>query len=96
MLKAIAVFKLVKTLLLIAVGLGSWELLRPAAADVAERWASALAWRLGPRASAAVDHKLSGLHDSQLRVVGIVAILYAGLFAVKGSACGSRSGGRNT
>ncbi|HEX5134216.1 MAG TPA: hypothetical protein VFW81_02390, partial [Thermoanaerobaculia bacterium] len=47
-LKTIAVFKFVKVLLLIGVGLGSFDLLNPATAATADRWASALAWRLGP------------------------------------------------
>ena len=82
-LKTIAAFKLVKALLLIGVGLGSLKLLNPTTADKAERWVSAFSWRLGPRA-ASVQNKLSGLQDSQLRLVGIVALLYAGLFAVEG------------
>jgi uncharacterized membrane protein (DUF2068 family) len=82
-LKTIAVFKLVKVLLLIGVGLGSFDLLNPATAATADRWASALAWRLGPKA-ASVESRLSSLRDSQLLVVGIVAFLYAGLFAVEG------------
>ena len=83
-LKTIAVFKLVKALLLIGVGLGSLNLLNPTTADKAERWVSVFSWRLGPRAAFAVQNRLSGFHDSQLRMVGIVAFLYAGLFAVEG------------
>ena len=82
-LKVIAFFKLVKALLLIGVGLGALKLLNPATADHFQRWASNLAWRLGPRADF-VHHGLSRLQDSQLRTAGIVAFLYAGLFAVEG------------
>jgi uncharacterized membrane protein (DUF2068 family) len=82
-LKTIAVFKAVKALLLIAVGLGAWKLLDPAMADKADRWASVLAWRFGPRASA-VEKKLSSLQPSQLKLVGLVAFFYAALFAVEG------------
>jgi len=84
LIKVIAVFKLVKTLLLVAVGLGSLRLLDLGAAETADRWASALAWRLGPRAASAVRDGVSGLTDSRLRLIGIVAILYAGLFGVEG------------
>ena len=84
LIKIIAVFKLVKTLLLVAVGLGSLKLLDPGAAETADRWASALAWRLGPRAASAVRDGVSNLTDSRLRLIGIVAILYAGLFGVEG------------
>lgn len=83
-LKVIAIFKLAKALLLIGVGLGALKLLNPTTADNAQRWSSTLAFRLGPRADFAVHHGLSRLHDSQLRTAGIVAFLYAGLFAVEG------------
>ena len=84
LIRAIAVFKLVKALLLLIVGLGSFRLLNPEAAEIADRWASALAWRLGPRAASAVRDGVSSLSDSRLKLIGIVALLYAGLFAVEG------------
>ena len=84
MLRLIAFFKLVKALLLVAVGLGALKLLNPATADVAERWASVLAWRFGPRAVFAVQEEFARLQNSQLATVGIIAFLYAGLFAVEG------------
>ena len=83
-LKIIAVFKLVKALLLIGVGLGSLKLLNPEVAVAADRWASTLAWRLGPRAASAVRGGLSNVDSSKLKVIAIVAFLYAGLFAVEG------------
>ena len=84
MLKLIAFFKLVKALLLGGVGLGAMRLLNPATAAIAERWASALAWRFGPRAVFAVQNEMSHLTDSRLTSIGIVAFLYAGLFSVEG------------
>ena len=83
-LRTIAVFKLVKALLLIGVALGSVNLLNPATADAADRWASTLSWRFGPRAASAVQERLSSLQPSELKVAGIVAFLYAALFAVEG------------
>ncbi len=83
-LKTIAVFKLIKALLLIVVGLGAFDLLNPATAATADRWASALAWRLGPKAASALEDKLSVVKDSRLIVLGIGALLYAGLFVVEG------------
>ena len=65
-------------------GLGSLNLLNAETADGADRWVSGLAWRLGPRAASAVHERLSSLQPSQLRLVGIVAFLYAGLFTVEG------------
>src|SRR6185295_16188644 len=84
LLKTIAAFKMAKALLLIGVGLGALNLLNPGTADTAYRWASSMAWRLGPRAASNVEHKLSGLHAPQLKLVAIVALLYAALFAVEG------------
>ena len=83
-LKVIAFFKWAKALLLIGVCLGALKLLNPTTADHAERWASALAWRLGPRAAFAVHNRLSALHDSQLAMIGGIAFLYAILFAIEG------------
>ena len=82
-LRTIAVFKLVKAILLIGVGLGSLNLLNPKTADTADRWASALAWRLGPREAFAVHERLSSLQASHLRAAGIAAFLFAALFAVE-------------
>ena len=84
LIRAIAVFKLVKALLLVGVGLGSLKLLSPTAAETADRWASALTWRIGPRAASTLRNGVSSLTASQLKVIGIVAFLYAGLFAVEG------------
>ena len=83
-IRVIAVFKLVKALLLVGVGLGSLKLLNSDAAETADRWASALAWRFGPRAASVVQDGVSSLSDSRLKLIGIVAFLYAGLFGVEG------------
>ena len=84
LVRTIAVFKLAKALLLVGVGLGSLKLLNPTAAETADRWASTLAWRLGPRAPSAVRDGVSRLNETQLKLIGVVAFLYAGLFAVEG------------
>lgn len=84
LLKAIAVFKIVKSLLLVAVGLGCFELLNPSVAAKAERWSSALAWRLGPQAGFAVAKKLPALHGPHLAAAGVFALAYAALFGVEG------------
>jgi len=83
-IRTIAVFKLAKALLLTGVGLGAFNLLNPTTADAADRWASALAWRLGPKAASTVHERLSSVPDSKLKVIGLVAFLYAALFSVEG------------
>jgi uncharacterized membrane protein (DUF2068 family) len=84
--RAIAVLKLAKALLLVAVGLGALDLLSlpPETAQRLYAWACLVAWRVGPRAGSAVEQKLSTLHESQLTVVAIVALSYAALFGVEG------------
>lgn len=84
LLKTIAVFKLVKALLLIAVGLGALTLLNPTMAHDAERWATDLAWQLGPRAVSALEKKLSLFQSSRVTLVAVAAFLYAALFSVEG------------
>ena len=83
-LRTIAVFKSVKALLLIGVALGSLNLLNPATADTADRWASTLSWRFSPQAASAIQERLSSLQPAELKVAGSVAFLYAALFAVEG------------
>jgi uncharacterized membrane protein (DUF2068 family) len=84
LLSAIAIFKVAKALLLVAIGLGALTLLKPAMAHEFERWATAFAWRLSPRAVPAVEDSLARLHGSRLSLVGAAAFLYAGLFLVEG------------
>jgi uncharacterized membrane protein (DUF2068 family) len=80
----IALFKLAKTLLLIAVGLGALQLLDPDTAARAQRWATALATSSDRRF---VQHLLAqgmGLSPGRLGVLALAAFLYAGLFATEG------------
>jgi len=84
LLTGIAVFKVVKALFLAAIGLGALTLLKPAMAHQFERWATAFAWRLSPRALPAVEDSLARLQSSRLSLVGALAFLYAGLFLVEG------------
>jgi len=83
-LRAIAVMKLAKALILVGVGLGALKLLDAAAADRMYRWASVVAWRVGPKTGATVQQKLSTLHPSQLVLVAVVSLAYAALFIVEG------------
>lgn len=83
-LKVIGAFKLVKALLLIGVSLGAFKLLNPAIAEHFDQWSSAIAWHFGPHATISIHNKLTHLRHAQLTTVGIVAIVYALLFAVEG------------
>ncbi len=84
LLKVIAVFKLVKALLLLAAGLGALRLLDPATAESVRRWVHALAFRFDSPAFTGLAEEVLHLRASRLEIVGISAILYAALFTVEG------------
>ena len=83
-LKVIGAFKLVKAFLLFGVSLGAFKLLNPTIAELADQWSSSIAWHFGPQATISIHNKLTHLRHAQLTTIGIVAILYALLFAVEG------------
>lgn len=83
-LTAIAVFKFVKTFLLIAAGVGALRLLNPTVAEHAKRWISALAWQIDPDAWPALEARLAWLQSPRLKLLSVAAFSYAALFAVEG------------
>lgn len=83
-LRLIAVFKLLKALLLIAVGLGALKLLDPAVAAQAEAWLHGLAMSSDRRAMQGVLVFVSRLTPERLEALGIAAFLYGALFATEG------------
>ena len=88
-LRVIAVFKLLKTVLLLAVAFGAFQLLRPSAAQAAERWLGTVAATyatggLPARAVRAALDKLRFLSGRRAAVLGTASLLYAGLFATEG------------
>jgi uncharacterized membrane protein (DUF2068 family) len=84
LLRLIAVLKFVKAAFLLAVGLGALELLNPSAAEPARRWATALAWRLRPRAGPAIAEALEQLPHSRIEVFSVLVFAWAALFTVEG------------
>ena len=80
----IAAFKFVKALLLLAVGLGALDWLRPATAEEARRWAMALALGSGQRLVQHAIVVLSRLSPERVRLLGVGAFAYAALFATEG------------
>jgi uncharacterized membrane protein (DUF2068 family) len=83
-LRLIAVFKLLKALLLMAVGLGALKLLDPAVAAHAEAWLHGLAMGSDRRAMQGVLVFVSRLTPERLEALGIGAFLYGALFATEG------------
>ena len=84
-LRVIAVFKLLKAALLVAVGLSSIELLRPAIAASAQAWLETLATSIDRRWAHQLIAWISGLRPGRLEVIAIGAFLYAALFIVEGT-----------
>jgi uncharacterized membrane protein (DUF2068 family) len=83
-LVAIAVFKLVKTVLLVAVAFGAFRLTSPSAMQSAERWVGTLSSAVGRRALESLLARADGLGTHRMLIGGIAALAYALLFAVEG------------
>jgi uncharacterized membrane protein (DUF2068 family) len=84
-LALIALFKLVKVVLLVAVGCGALELVRDPVAVGARYSAALLTAGVDRRLTQLLLARLSGLTPERLEALGIGAFLYAGLFAVEGT-----------
>jgi uncharacterized membrane protein (DUF2068 family) len=83
-LRLIAVFKFVKAVLLIAVGLGALQLLNPDVAAGAERWATTFATSSDRRFLQDLVATVAGLSPARLDLIALGAFLYAGLFTTEG------------
>jgi len=84
MLIAIAVFKLLKALLLIVIGFGLHHLLHRDAEEIVRHWAHAV--RVDPDSHYlhAAIAKLTGVSDRKLEALSIGTFLYAALFLTEG------------
>ena len=80
----IAAFKFVKALLLLAAGLGALHWLRPATAEEARRWATALAFSSGQRVVQHAIAVVSRMSPERVRLLRVGAFAYAALFATEG------------
>jgi len=83
-LRLIAAFKFFKATLMVAVGLGALELLRPGVAERAQEWLAPLAVRSDRRAVVTLFSLVSGLSTRRLELFGVGAFVYAALFMVEG------------
>lgn len=84
LIRLIAVFKLFKAALLVALGIGAFKLLHKDVASVAEHWIEV--FRLDPanRAIDAVVAKASNLSPGLIKKLGVGSFIYAGLFLTEG------------
>jgi uncharacterized membrane protein (DUF2068 family) len=84
LIRLIALFKLVKAGLLIALGLGAFHLLHRDMARVIEGWIEALRLDPGNRFLDAVLARASNVNPDQIKRIGVGSFIYAGLFLTEG------------
>ena len=84
-LRLIAVFKFLKSAALIALGVGAFKSLHKDLGGLAEHWVEALRFDPGSRYVVMFLAKVSNLHPDQIKKLGLVSFLYAGLFLAEGT-----------
>src|SRR4051812_4321635 len=84
MLAVIAVFRLLKALVLVGVAVGAPRLLDRETASRAREWLAALPFVARPPAVERAAAKVTGASPSHLQIAASVGLAYAVLFAVEG------------
>ncbi|MGA9471882.1 MAG: DUF2127 domain-containing protein [Terriglobales bacterium] len=84
LIRLIALFKLLKAALLIAVGFGALHLLHKDLADVLEHWIAKLGLDPGNRFVDWGLQKVANLTPDKIKSLGIVSFIYASLFLTEG------------
>ena len=85
LIRLIAVFKFVKGGLLIALGIGVFNLLHKDIAGAVEHWIEALRLDPGDHFLNAALAKASNVSPEQIKKIGLGSFLYAGLFLTEGT-----------
>ena len=83
-LRLIALFKLLKAAVLIAIGVGALKLLHKDVAAVIEHWVEMVGLDPSSHAIDVVLQKASNISPDKLKELGIGTIIYAGLFLTEG------------
>src|ERR1022692_1793717 len=83
-LMAIGVFKLIKALTLVVVGIGVFKLVHHDVVDVLSRWVGAVHVDPDNKYFQIAVTKLWAVDDRKLKVVGAGTFFYAGLFLTEG------------
>jgi uncharacterized membrane protein (DUF2068 family) len=84
LVRLIALFKLLKAALLIAVGMSALHLLHKDVASVAEHWVRMLGLDPGNRYVDRALQKFADLTPQKIKSLGVVSFVYAGLFLIEG------------
>ena len=85
LIRLIAVFKFVKGGLLVALGIGVFNLLHKDIAGAVEHWIEALRLDPGSHFLNAALAKASNVRPEQIKKIGLGSFLYAGLFLTEGT-----------
>jgi uncharacterized membrane protein (DUF2068 family) len=84
LVRLIALFKLLKAVLLIAVGMSALHLLHKDVTSVGEHWVKTLGLNPGNRYVGRALQKFANLTPQKIKSLGIVSFIYAGLFLTEG------------
>jgi uncharacterized membrane protein (DUF2068 family) len=85
LIRLIAIFKFLKAGFLIAVGVGVFKLLHKDVASVMEHWIEALRLDPGSHFVNLALEKAAHVSPAQVKKLGLVSFLYAGLFLAEGT-----------
>jgi len=85
LIRLIAIFKFLKAGLLIALGVGVFKLLHKDVASVIEHWIGALRLDPGSHFVNLALEKTAHVSPEQIKKLGLVSFLYAGLFLAEGT-----------
>lgn len=83
-LRAIAVFKFLKSAMLIALGVGAFKMLHKDVGSIVEHWVNALGLDPGNHYVNAAVGKAWHVTPEQIRKLGLGGLLYSGLFFTEG------------
>jgi uncharacterized membrane protein (DUF2068 family) len=84
LLRLIAIFKLLKAVLLVAVGVGALNLLHRDVARAVEHWAELLKLDPNSRYMDTALEKASNITPDKIKALGLGSIIYAALFLTEG------------
>src|SRR5580700_511166 len=85
LLRLIAIFKFFKAGLLIALGIGLFKLLHKDVGDVLQHWCEAMRLDPGSHFVNLALEKAAHVSPEQVKKLGLVSFLYAGLFLAEGT-----------
>src|ERR1700726_464479 len=84
LVRLIALFKLLKAAMLIAVGMSALHLLHKDVASIVEHWVRVLGLDPGNRYVDRALQKVADLTPQKIKSLGVVSFIYAGLFLTEG------------